>query len=698
MKTIIRLFMQAFFVFTCLHAFSQQQTFQLILSQDAGFQTFDGKVTPDRGFVAAGIFTQNGGQELAIIKYDCEGNQEWMKTFGSTTTIQNVTTRCAVLQDSTIAFVGNTGVFQAYNMVVARIAMDGTVLWSKVVNQGLGNDGGGGVSGTDDNGVVVTGYTNSFGQETPGGSYRDVYLLKFDPDGNLEWSNIYGTFEAYDEGSVVIQTSDGGYAVGGRIIDRGAFHAFLMKTDPNGTPEFVRTYGDTLHSNWSFGLQQLPDDGFVLVGSTTVMKTNFQDWTDNYIIRTDALGDTIWTRAFLGSNADRFENASSVEVDDEGNFYIGVATASYPTTGFVPNKHMIAKYQGDGTLERAFLYNEGGSHYPRIAPSADGGYLLTGFSNYFTADFCAWLSKTDTLLDPGCNLQDVTALTASLPAPFVVRNVSLNEGTGANVNDYSLIADVVTTDTILCRQDPPDPVAVGEAQSGCVGDTLPFTSMSTGNLISQQWEFSDTTIMGDSIGRTFEVAGTYTALLRVSDGCKEDTMTVSFDVFELPVVSLGLDSTHCMGDTVVLDAGDGFDGYVWSTGEIEQSIEVMEADAYSVTVSDGMCLGTDTIQIDFIDCDTVETDLYKVPNAFTPDGDGVNDLWRPILGIDYTLVSLDIYNRWGELVFTSSETNTFEWNGEFNGEQQPSDVYIYVMELTFLGEERVEKGDITLIR
>ncbi|MEZ4917861.1 MAG: gliding motility-associated C-terminal domain-containing protein [Saprospiraceae bacterium] len=765
MNSLTRLYVLAFVLLCSAPLFAQVQTFQRIIGQTTNFQTFDGKQTPDGGFAAAGIFTDNGTQRLAVVKYDCEGTQEWLKTFGTSSTVQNVSPSICIGEDGTLAFVGNPGVFMAYDMMVVRLALDGSVIWQRIVNQGQGNDGGHAIQPTADNGFVVTGYTNTYGQETPGSSYRDIYLVKFDSDGNVEWSKTYGTNETYDEGSVVIQTNDGGYALGGRMIDRGAFHAFLLKTDPSGTPEFLRTYGDTLHANWSFGLAQLPDDGYVLVGSTTLLKNNFQDWADNYVLRTDSQGDTLWTRAFYG-NPDRFENARSVEIGSDGNIYVGVATAGYPSTGFVPNKHMAVAYTPDGELLSALLFNPGGSHYPFLTKTGNEGFLLTGFSNFYTPDFTAFLSKTNDQLNPGCNISDVTGLTVSAPAPFIVRSPDFQVSSGINDNNYSIIFDAATPDTTLCQMASPGPTAQGMATDACVNADAQFTSTSMGGVVATYWLFPDTTLEGESVLYAFDAPGMYFVGLRVSDGCKEDSTELVVNILGLPEIDLGMDTTLCTGDSLLLDAGTDLIGYSWSDGSTEQTLLVLQAGTYAVTVDDGNCTNSDSIQVDFqdppvvslgpdstfcmgdtllldagvdfasylwsdgstsqfinaiseglyavtvsdglcensatvqlstIDCDTMNSD-FILPNAFTPDGDGVNDVWRPTVGSDYTLINLDIYNRWGERMYTTEETAGFEWDGKFNGLIQTSDIYIYVLRYTYLGEEQVKKGDITLLR
>jgi gliding motility-associated-like protein len=89
--------------------------------------------------------------------------------------------------------------------------------------------------------------------------------------------------------------------------------------------------------------------------------------------------------------------------------------------------------------------------------------------------------------------------------------------------------------------------------------------------------------------------------------------------------------------------------------------------------------------------------LVDVPNAFSPNGDGTNDLVY-VKGYGIGKMTWHIYNRWGQLVFTSFDLNT-GWDGRYKGVLQPQDVYAYVLNVQFTnGTKYTKKGDITLLR
>jgi gliding motility-associated-like protein len=89
------------------------------------------------------------------------------------------------------------------------------------------------------------------------------------------------------------------------------------------------------------------------------------------------------------------------------------------------------------------------------------------------------------------------------------------------------------------------------------------------------------------------------------------------------------------------------------------------------------------------------------PDAFTPDGDGKNDLFVPSYDCSISNYIIRIYNRWGQLVFESNNPNA-GWDGTFEGRDQPIGTYVYYIEYVGVegstSEKRIEKGGLTLVR
>jgi gliding motility-associated-like protein len=95
----------------------------------------------------------------------------------------------------------------------------------------------------------------------------------------------------------------------------------------------------------------------------------------------------------------------------------------------------------------------------------------------------------------------------------------------------------------------------------------------------------------------------------------------------------------------------------------------------------------------------LEKEEINVPNIFTPDGDGKNDLWKVKIPSDIDLKSCRVFDRWGEQVYSSGTGDTINWDGTFKGKKVGSGVYVYVLEYKNAdGESRILKGDVTVVR
>jgi PKD repeat protein len=527
-------------IFTCLFtllllkelpAYTQSITFQKQYAQPdsaSSFETFDAKATTDGGYVMTGLASDGPSASLFhpfIVKVDCKGVPQWEHYFGNSQTIGNVSGKVIVTKDSGFVMINNLGVYNNYNGFVVRLDKSGNILWQKLLNLSNGNDNINDIQETSDGHLIITGSVKS----TP-----DVGLIKLDMNGQLIWCKTFGNNGQFDEGTALIETNDGGYLVTGRYISMGTFNALLMKTDSSGNLQWLKCYGDTLQHMWGFDVKELDNGDFVMVGSTTLLKPNFQSFGDNFIMRLNSLGDTLWSHIFYGS-PDMFENASNVLIDDAENFLVCVATASYPTPGNVPNKHAIMKFSPTGNLISAKTYNNGSSHYPRIAKTLDHAYLMNGFSNQYTGPigFQTLLIKMDQTLNAGCFETDVTALTLVNEKTFKITQPTVVLGTsGSSANNTSTYSTSVQDSTIC--QYYPVLIAQIDTIGSCVNQPITFTADSVG-ITTWHWDFGDPNNPNDtSINKnttyTYPSVGTYTVTLKVSNGCDTSTTTMVMNI------------------------------------------------------------------------------------------------------------------------------------------------------------------------
>jgi hypothetical protein len=217
---------------------------------------------------------------------------------------------------------------------------------------------------TSDGGFALAGKTAS--NLSWGAGPTDMWLVKTDSNGNVEFSETYGG-EGGDGTHSVIETSDGGFALAG---------GGLIKTDSNGNVEFKKTYGGTSL------VIETSDGGFALAG---------QRGGNASLIKTDSNGSEVFSKTFGG---EKYDGAESVVETSDGGFAIAGWTTSF---GVGNNDVWLVKTDSDG--KEQFNKTFGGK-YDDIAWSvietSDGGFALAGKTTSFCGrDGDAWLIKTD---------------------------------------------------------------------------------------------------------------------------------------------------------------------------------------------------------------------------------------------------------------------------------------------------------------
>ena len=275
--------------------------------------------TSNGGFVVVGsTFSFGGNRDVYLIRTDAQGDTLWTRTYGGSdhdlgASVQQTSDGGFVVTGGFIQFAVGLG-----DALLIRTDANGDTLWTRTYG-GSGTNNGNSVQLTSDGGFVVGGSTNSFGAGDP-----DVSLIRTDAQGDTLWTRTFGG-SSNDEGFSVQQTSDGGFIVAGSTESFGAGESdvYLIRTDAQGDTLWTRTYGGSGFDR-GFSVQQTSDDGFVVAGVTTSFGAGESD--DVYLIRTDAQGDTLWTRTFGGSGHER---GWSVQQTDDGGFVVAGSTDSF---------------------------------------------------------------------------------------------------------------------------------------------------------------------------------------------------------------------------------------------------------------------------------------------------------------------------------------------------------------------------------
>ncbi len=263
--------------------------------------------------------------------------------------------------------------------------------------------------------------------------------------------------------------------------------------------------------------------------------------------------------------------------------------------------------------------------------------------------------------------------------------------------------------TINITAFPPTPAFVMSDNDGCAPLTIEFYN-STSDAQSYVWNFGDNTDTTTEINptHTFTQGGTYMVTLKAIGYCgKYAEISQPVYVYKNPSVEFSIaPDTASVGQVIVFtNKTIGGDYYLWDFGDGETSSEENprkkydKAGIYDVklvaTSADGC---TDSLTKE--DAVVIISDLFvQFPTAFTPDGDGINDYFKPIMNyVKYA--KLSIYDRYGNLIFQTDHPESEFWDGNLpNGKPLPSDVYVWHITGMFINGQGFDKsGEVTLLR
>ncbi len=270
---------------------------------------------------------------------------------------------------------------------------------------------------------------------------------------------------------------------------------------------------------------------------------------------------------------------------------------------------------------------------------------------------------------------------SAIVAPQNDTTYYLTVGTAANCVSY---------DTINITVHPLPNADAGADAEICRGEQVNLTASG-----GQQYEWSTGDMVADiTVSPTSTTS--YTVTVTDVHSCVFSDM-VTVMVNPLPSVeATSADSAICLGADTELEA-TGASFFEWSNGMTGQKVTVMpmSSTTYTVTgIDDKGCKNTASTTVIAEDCST-----FYIPNAFTPDADGVNDTYAPLGDFaafdDYMLT---IYNRWGDLIFKTEDPED-GWDGMIDGEPAPAGVYVYhVYFRSIWGKEFDKTGSVTLLR
>ena len=263
------------------------------------------------------------------------------------------------------------------------------------------------------------------------------------------------------------------------------------------------------------------------------------------------------------------------------------------------------------------------------------------------------------VLNAGSGFNKYLWSTGSVSQQIIVKNAG-SYSVSATTSDNCISKDTLVIDNVY-----PNPVVKLDHDSTLCTGTVRV--LNAGNFNSYLWNTGNTsqTISVNNIG-------VYSVSVTDNNNCKGSDTTKIVTILPSPSNFLSADTAVCSYGSLQLSTKILFPKYLWSTNAVTSSITISQPGIYWLQVKDiNNCSGRDSITVAQKDC----LKGFFIPNAFSPNKDGRNDIFRPMLFGKVMLYEFTIYNQWGEIVFKSTDVNK-GWDGNHKGLQQDSNVFV----------------------
>jgi len=336
--------------------------------------------TSDGGYILVGATNSYGAgdYDVYLVKADSNGNEVWHKTFGGGS--RDVGHSVEQTSDGGYIVAGYFNWEQ--DACLIKTDPNGNLVWQKTYGGGGMDDIFTSVQQTSDGGYIVTGMTNSYGAGD-----LDVWLVKTDSDGNEVWDANFGGSDK-EHANWVEQTSDGGYIIAGdtRSYGTGSFDVYLIKTDSGGNLQWQKTFGGTA-SDSGYCVQQTNDCGYIVTGITNYLSGS----DDVYLIKTGSDGNSVWEKTFGGSCR---THGMEVQQTFDGGYIVAGYTNCF---GAGSNDGYLIKTDSAGNLEWDKTFGgELSDTFASVQQTSDGGYIAAGITySYGAGNSDAYLVKLE---------------------------------------------------------------------------------------------------------------------------------------------------------------------------------------------------------------------------------------------------------------------------------------------------------------
>jgi len=474
-------------------------------------------LTDDCGLVAAGLAVDvaENDRDAWVLKLDARGEVEWARAYGGPAWDDRVSIdQCA---DGGYQLAAETMSFGAgaADLWVLKLDSNCLVVWQKTYGEAL-SEGTPFVRATPGGGALLAG-TNKVS-----GRGDDIWLLKLDSEGRVEWQRAYGGRGTDCAGALEL-TADGGIVIAGPTssFGEGDWDIWVLKLDGSGAIEWEKAYGES-NSEWAHGILQTSDGGYIVVGSREVTGPNIFC----QVLKLDSRGEIEWEKEVRGGE---YGVAWAVAEAADGGYLVTAMRSS-----FSPQVGWLFKLDASGNLEWEKTY--GGLGFDDlfdVLATPEGGFVAVGGTSTFSVDRGdAWVLKLNgegrvdgtcgfiresrsTITDTSLTVQDTEAV--------VLETTVVGIDTQARVRDTPVTVTEQCGDGgcvyLACEFIEAEPEVV------CEGDSQTFTA---GRLcgegpVSVEWDFDGDTLP-DAAGNPVEVAlppGVWSVRATATDSCPD---------------------------------------------------------------------------------------------------------------------------------------------------------------------------------
>lgn len=582
-----------------------------------------------------------------------------------------------------------------------------------------------------DSGYVVLTLPNTEGYLIGGTTSEHISITKVDIAGNTIWSKIYSSSGISIVRAIII-TPDNNFAVVGNTTGFGAGSSdiFLLKINENGLPIWAKTYG-TSQEDRGFSLQNTQDGGFIIGGS---VQQNSED-TDNYIIKTNSLGELLWSKSMGITGYQRCFNIQSLE---NGNF---ILTGAQENNFYTDDCGAILLSSNGNIIWARYIGGEGEEHPRIIKPTPDGGFVMVAHTKSWSGEWDMLIVKINaegsTLWAKTYSTNniefvgdisvesngDITAMGhTSIGNDFNVFLVKTDaEGTikWSKQYDFGGVEKVSFGGDNSFQQVDDNIVFVGETYYNGGSDILFVKSSgSDENCISQPFSLSTQNRIVHNSAVNLNITSqciVNNANFQVSElaiqnniliNCSEQSTFIASQTEICPNNCITFQDTSVKNPTSWTWT---FEGGIPSSSNLQNpticfpntgtfNVSLIAQNAESGIVWEPATLAIQVAVENCIDFIPSNKDTLLYPTAFSPNKDSNNDYFLPLVQTSIDNFYLKIYNRGGEEVFSSQSLEN-GWDGTYKGYPCPIGVYVYYAFVVFsTGKKQNSQGNITLIR